>query len=346
MIVDDSPTARAVLARKFEADPRLVVVGRAVDGIDALEQVATLRPDVITLDIEMPRLNGLQTLERLMREHPTPVVMVSSLTKKGAEATLTALELGAVDFIEKPTRNGIIVGAAVDAALCDKVHAAARARVRTRTGVGAAAPPPAAPPVRRERAWARKTVVIASSTGGPQAVRAVLTALPADFPAPIVVVQHMPAGFTRTFADRMHELGPLPAAEARRGDTLQPGHVLIAPGGSHLVVDMQGVVQLTQGEVECGVRPAANVTMASIAAARGFATIGVVLTGMGHDGTRGAGLIRAAGGYVITEAEATCVVYGMPRSVVEAGHTNAMVPLHEIAAAIVDRCQLPARIAS
>jgi two-component system chemotaxis response regulator CheB len=343
LIVDDSPTARAVLARKLAADPGLVVVGKAIDGVEALEQAAQLQPDVITLDIEMPRLNGLQTLERLMRERPTPVVMVSSLTKQGAEATLAALELGAVDFIEKPTRHGVIVGTAVSDELCEKVRQAAHARLRRPGAVTSAVP--ARPPV-AGGGWGRKTVVIASSTGGPQAVRTVLTALPADFAVPVVVVQHMPAGFTRSYAERLNELGPLRVAEARPGDTLEPGRVLLAPGGSHLVFDAKGVATLTQGELECGVRPAANITMESIAAARGFATVGVVLTGMGHDGTRGAGLIRAAGGYIIAEAEETCVVYGMPRSVAQAGYANEVVPLHGIAAAIVQRCQVPARLAS
>lgn len=337
VVVDDSATARAVLVRQLAADPGITVVGRATDGIEALERVAALRPDVVTLDIEMPRLDGLQTLERLMRETPTPVVMVSSLTRKGATATMRALELGAVDFIEKPTRGGTVAPQAV-AALCEKVRAAAAARVRRPPATprtAAAAPVGAAV----HGGWLRRVVVIGASTGGPQALRAVLTALPENLGVPVVVVQHMPAGFTGLLAERLNALGPLPVNEAHAGSMLQDGRVLLAPGGLHLVFDAQGVAHMDDGPTECGVRPSVNVTLESVAALRAWSPLAVVLTGMGVDGTRGAGLIRAAGGEVIAEAASTAIIYGMPRSVAEAGYADEVRPLHEIADAIVRRCR-------
>ena len=372
LVVDDSLTARAVLMRLLQEDDRIEVVGRAVDGLDALEQVKQLRPDVVTLDIEMPRLDGIATLERLMAETPTPVVMVSSLTRKGADATMRALEIGAVDFVEKPTRNGVIVGASVGAlGLAEKVVAAAGARVRrwrptsqphpatqpaersapavsaTAASMGAGAASPralrfaGAPAPARSvgpGSWLRRTVVIGSSTGGPQALHQLLVSLPGDLGVPIVVVQHMPPGFTRSLAERLDSLSALHVSEARPGDRLENGHVLLAPGGHHLLFDAQGVVHLGDGPAECGVRPAINVTMESVVRARGFSIIGVVLTGIGTDGTRGAQLIHDAGGTVLAQDEESSVVYGMPRSVAQAGLADEVHPLDQMAEAVVRWC--------
>ena len=332
VLVDDSATIRSVLRRKLEADGTIEVVGTASDGLEALELIQRTRPDVVTLDIEMPRLDGLGTLERLMATHPTPVVMVSSLTREGADATIRALELGAVDFIEKPAlATG--VGAVVDD-LIAKVRHAAHARVFKPTAASSTPRGPAAPSQSTGMAnarWRKRIVVIGSSTGGPQAVRRVLTALPAGMHVPVVVVQHMPAGFTRSLADRLNDLGPLRVREAEAGMSLTPGEVLIAPGGYHLVFDRRGVASLNQEPAEMGVRPAVNVTMASIAQIPLGNPVAVILTGMGSDGARGAGLIRQAGGYVISEAESSCVVYGMPRAVFEAGHSDEVLPLDAIA---------------
>lgn len=342
LVVDDSATVRAVLARQLDADPALEVVGRAADGLEALELIAALRPDVVTLDIEMPRLDGLGTLERIMTECPTRVVMVSSLTAEGADATIRALELGAVDFIEKPSFGGVAAPHAVHAVV-DEVsqkvrHAAGArlARLRPRPERLAAVPPP---PSRRESRWLPKKVLIGSSTGGPQALRQVLTSLPADFGVPVVVVQHMPGGFTRSLARRLDELSPLSVQEATPGSRLEMGKVLIAPGGFHVTLDGHGVVALNEDEPECGVRPSVNVTAESLARAFGADVIAVVLTGMGSDGTRGAGLIKQAGGSVIVEAEESCVVYGMPRSVVEAGYADRVVSLEGIAGALMRACR-------
>ena len=295
LVVDDSATVRAVLARRLDADPALEVVGRAADGLEALELIAALRPDVVTLDIEMPRLDGLGTLERIMNEHPTRVVMVSSLTAEGADATIRALELGAIDFIEKPSFGGVAAPHAVVDEVSQKVRHAAGARLarqRPRREKPAAVPPP----MRRGSRWLPKKVLIGSSTGGPQALRQVLTSLPADLGVPVVIVQHMPGGFTRSLAQRLDELSPLSVQEAASGSRMEVGKVLMAPGGFHLTFDGHGVVALNEDEPECGVRPSINITAESLARAFGGDVVEVVLTGMGNDGMRGAALIKEVGG--------------------------------------------------
>jgi two-component system chemotaxis response regulator CheB len=339
LVVDDSATVRAVLARRLDADPTLEVVGRAADGLEALELIAALRPDVVTLDIEMPRLDGLGTLERIMNEYPTRVVMVSSFTAEGADATIRALELGAVDFIEKPSFGGVAAPHAVVDEVSQKVRHAAGARLarlRPRPQRPAAVPPA---PSGRESRWLPKKVLIGSSTGGPQALQQVLASLPADLGVPVVVVQHMPGGFTRSLAQRLDELSPLSVQEAAPGSRMEVGKVLLAPGGFHLTLDGDGVVALNEDEPECGVRPSINITAESLVRAFGGDVVAVVLTGMGNDGTRGAALIKEAGGSVIAEAEESCVVYGMPRSVVEAGYADRVVSLEGIAGALARACR-------
>ena len=338
LVVDDSATVRAVLARRLDADPTLEVVGRAADGLEALELIAELRPDVVTLDIEMPRLDGLGTLERIMDECPTRVVMVSSLTAEGADATIRALELGAIDFIEKPSFGGVAAPHAVAGEVSQKVRHAAGARL-TRLRPRPERPPAVPPPLGRESRWLPKKVLIGSSTGGPQALRQVLTSLPGDLGVPVVIVQHMPGGFTRSLAQRLDELSPLSVQEAAPGSRMEVGKALIAPGGFHLTLDGDGVVALNEDKPECGVRPSINVTAESLARAFGEDVVEVVLTGMGNDGTRGAALIKEAGGSVIAEAEESCVVYGMPRSVVEAGYADRVVSLQGIAGALVRVCR-------
>jgi two-component system chemotaxis response regulator CheB len=325
-----------VICRELRADPAIDVVGFARDGIEALEKITELKPDVVTLDIEMPRLNGLQTLERLMVQSPTKVIMVSSLTKAGADATLDALDLGALDFVAKPSSMGSMGLMTVVEELIEKIKHAARSRVvprpkATRTAHTA----PGAPGAR----WRRGAVVIGSSTGGPQALRAVIEQLPADLGVPVLVVQHMPPGFTRALAERLDKLCAIHVEEARPGTRIAAGKVVLAPGGFHMKLRMNGEVELTQEPTECGVRPAVNVTMESVVGLYAGDTLGVVLTGMGHDGTRGGRLIKAAGGRMIAEAESTCVVYGMPRSIVEAGLSDQIVPLGDVGAAIVEMCR-------
>ena len=344
LVADDSLSVRAALIKGLSADPGIEVVGFACDGVEALEQVKALQPDVMTLDVEMPRMDGLRALEEIMKERPTPVVMVSSLTGEGAQVTIRALELGAVDFALKTAPRGLSAVRGLIADLREKIHQAARVNVAAlarRAGRLERAP---AKPQRDEGdgPWMERLVVIASSTGGPQALRSVIPALPADLPAPVMVVQHLPAGFTARLAESLDGASALTVEEARPGTKLSAGRVLVAPGGVHMRVASNGSIRINLDERECGVRPSANPTMESAASFYGAATVGVVMTGMGSDGTRGAALIKEAGGTVIAEDESTCVVYGMPKSVVDEGYADRTTPLPRIAAEIARSCRTPA----
>lgn len=342
LIVDDSAYMRFTLGKALSTHPDLDVVGAARDGQEALELIPKLQPDVVTLDVEMPRLDGLSTLRQIMARWPRPVIMLSSLTTEGARETILALTWGAVDFVTKPTTKANV--AAIMDEVITKIQAAAQARVRARPQ----------PLQYRASAWfgegvtegrgegkstrplrmRDRVVVIGASTGGPGALHTVVPGLSADLPAAVLIVQHMPVGFTRSLAERLDSISALAIKEAAPGDALEVGRALLAPGGFHMTVDENGRIALNQNPAVHGVRPAVDVTMASVAQRYGAHTIGVVLTGMGRDGTNGALLIRSAGGQVIVEDESTCVVWGMPRSVVEAGAADRVVPLPEVAAAI------------
>ena len=341
LVVDDSASVRAALIKGLSADPGIDVIGFARDGVEALSKVKALKPDVVTLDVEMPRMDGVHALEQIMADQPTPVVMVSSLTGGGAETTIRALELGAVDFVLKKAARGTSAVQGLVTELREKVRQAATANVTggareiSRRSKAAAA---ARRRARKARPCEKRAVVIASSTGGPQALRRVIPALPGDLPVPVLVVQHLPAGFTARMAQSLDSVSPLRVEEARLGGEVSVGQVLIAPGGVHMRISSNGAIRLTLEEREVGVRPAANATMESAALTYGAGTLGVVLTGMGSDGTRGARLIKDAGGEIIAQDESTCVVYGMPKSVVEAGYADHVVPLPDIASAITDLC--------
>jgi len=330
LVVDDSAFIRHAVSKHLGADPEVEVIGQATDGLDALEQVRKLKPDVVTLDVEMPRLDGLGMLERLMRERPTPVVMLSSVTSEGADATMRALALGAVDFVTKPSLN-VTVGR-VMAELIAKIKAAAASRVKPKP-IPLRPAPPAAREARSLRPLRRndKVLVIGSSTGGPRALYEVIPALPADLPVAVLVVQHMPAGFTRSLAQRLDQATALVVKEAETGDSLRAHQVLVAPGGYHMLIGENGAVALDDGPTVNGVRPSVDVTMKALAEHYGPRVVAVVLTGMGRDGMAGALAIKARGGRVIAEDESTCVVYGMPKSVVEAGAVDKIVPLPDIA---------------
>lgn len=337
LVVDDSAFMRLTLTRHLEEAPGLAVVGAAHDGEEALRMIPDLNPDVITLDVEMPRLDGLSTLREIMDRFPRPVVMLSSLTAEGASETVQALTLGAVDFIQKPDTKANI-GAILPDVLA-KIRHAADAKVR-RIAMGTAPPP--APKENRDAKDVRplrqgdRVVMLGASTGGPFALSTVVAGLPADLPAALIIVQHMPAGFTRSLADRLDNLCPLAIKEAAEGDRLETGKGLLAPGGFHMRVDERGTISLDRGPTLHGVRPAVDVTMATVAQHFGRTTVAAVLTGMGRDGTQGCQLIHAAGGKVVAEHESTCVVWGMPRSVTEAGVADRVAPLPSVAAAIVE----------
>lgn len=317
LVVDDSALIREVLSRMLSRDGDIVVVGTATDPIDARAKIKALNPDVVTLDIEMPNMNGLAFLDRLMRLRPTPVVMVSTLTKKGASETLLALELGAVDFVAKPSADFEGGIEAFGAGLRDKIRAAAKSDVRSR--VDRADVPNVA--VRTAAAPSGALIAIGASTGGVEAIRAVLTQLPLDCP-PIVIAQHMPAGFTSRFAARLDELCAIKVVEAEDRMPLVAGHAYVARGDYHLRVERssgQLKCRLGQENPESGHRPSVDVLFASVAHAVGPFAVGVILTGMGRDGARGLKLMREAGAYTIGQSQASSLVYGMPRVAFEEG---------------------------
>jgi two-component system chemotaxis response regulator CheB len=327
LIVDDSAFARYSITRLVGADSEIEIVDSARDGVEALEKVSQLHPDVITLDVEMPRMNGLETLQKIMADNPTPVLMVSSLTSEGSDTTLRALELGAVDFFLKSSPSCPTGYYGAENRLLDKIHLASRldkGKLNRYNG-RPAHKVEVKPAERKPGGTPRNIIAIASSTGGPGALYTVIPQLPQDLPAAVLVVQHMPPAFTKSLSDRLNELSPLSVKEAQEGDQITEGRVLVAPGGFHM-------------EVEHGLRPAADIMLASVARLYGKNTICVVLTGMGSDGTKGATLIKSAGGRVIAQNEATCVVYGMPRSVVEAGAADQVLPLNDIAGQVSRLC--------
>ena len=353
LVVDDSVVVRRMVTDILREDPGIEVVGTAANGRIALARIEQLRPDLVTLDVEMPVLDGLGTLEELRPRHPRlPVVMFSTLTARGAEATMDALERGASDFVTKPSHAASVdeARAAVRAQLVPKIHARAAA-------AGARPPPPGRPPppppARAPAAAAAAAaagaaggrvdlLVLGASTGGPDALTELLTALPGDLPVPVLVTQHMPAVFTRYFAGRLDQKCALTVSEAEDGQPLLPGHVLVAPGGHHLQVGgapHARVARLDQGPQENFCRPAVDVMFRSAAATHGRHVLGVVLTGMGADGAAGSLDVLLAGGRVLVQDEATSVVWGMPGAVVAAGAAQEVLPLAALAPAVLTRCR-------
>jgi two-component system chemotaxis response regulator CheB len=342
LVVDDSAFMRKMICEILGRDPELCVVGPARDGADALLKLETLQPDVITLDVEMPVLDGFGTLAEIMRRRPIPVVMLSSLTQRGAEATLRCLEMGAVDFVGKPSGSISLDIEKVAADLILKVKAAAKARLHIVPAHPLAAPPafvPAALPRQSQagRPQGRNAgvLVIGSSTGGPRALQTLIPGLPADLGLPVVIVQHMPPGFTASLAQRLDGISPLDVREAAEGDRLRTGLILVAPGGRHLEFDSGGVAHLTDAPPVHGVRPSVDVTLASLTRLYGPRITAVLLTGMGRDGARGLKTIHDLGGNTFAEDETTCTVYGMPKAAVELGGVGCLLPLPQIAPALM-----------
>ncbi len=333
LVVDDSAFMRFTISQNLGSRAEINVVGTARDGQEALQLIPALNPDVVTLDVEMPRLDGISTLREIMARFPRPVVMLSSLTREGAVTTIQALTLGAVDFITKPERQLDIQTVMEEAA--GKIVRAARAQIRP-----VAIPLPVQPvqpvvekPVRL-RLPSDPIVLIGSSTGGPRALNEVIPALSASIPAALVIVQHMPAGFTHSLAERLNATSRLKVREAQPGDRLMVGQALVAPGGFHMLLDENDQVTLNQNSPVHGVRPSIDVTLTALVQRYGKRVISVILTGMGSDGTNGSVLLNSLGGTVIAEHESTCVVWGMPRSVVEKHAASVVVPLPDVAAAI------------
>jgi two-component system chemotaxis response regulator CheB len=365
LVVDDSAVVRNVLTRVLSRDPEIEVVGAAGDPYEARDKIVSLQPDVVTLDIEMPRMDGLAFLDKLMTHHPLPVVMCSSVTHEGAGLSLKAMELGAVDVVGKP-RSAEIEGlhdAAIE--LVDKVKAAAKARVRPRrlpppgaadekgqplavAGVGRvrgtngrkAAVLEAPPDLKRTQ---RKIIAIGASTGGTEALRVVLESLPREIPG-IVIVQHMPEHFTLAFANRLDSLCEIEVREAKSGDRIRPGLALIARGNSHLIVRKSGAylaADVRNGPLICRHRPSIEALFQSVAAAAGPAAVGVMLTGMGNDGANAMALLKQAGALNIAQDEASSVVFGMPKEAIKAGGVDRVEHLDRIPKAIIEFCCRP-----
>lgn len=337
LIVDDSSYMRFVLGKILGQDAGIQVVGGARDGVDALAQIPALDPDVITLDIEMPRMDGFETLRRIMRERPTPVIMVSSYSEKDENATIRALEMGAVDFVRKPGKGKSLTMVAVQDELIAKIKMAASVHPEASAGNGenglAAPAKPAQPLPPREM---KKLVVIGSSTGGPKALAKIMPSMAADAPLGILIVQHMPAGFTASLASRLDQISAFHVTEAREGDLLAAGRAFVAPGGFHLRIRPGGRLHLSASASVNNVRPAADVTLEDAAELYRDKVIAVVLTGMGNDGARGGAAVRARGGVAIAQNPATCVVDGMPASLIQSGNADHIVPLGRMAREIQD----------
>lgn len=328
LIVDDSRFVRQAVARMLAA-PDIEVVGQARDGREGIALARELRPDVVTLDVQMPTLGGLETLEKLMAEGPFRVLLLSSLTSEGAEVTLRGLELGALDFVDKTTAQGHMNLLSLTDELRVKVRALANAPYPAR-GEASPLPPPLAPVGTR----GGQVVVIGASTGGPSALQAVVPRLPKGFPAAVLIVQHIPVGFTRSLAERLASRSALGVHEAQDNEPIRPGQVLIAPAGIHMKVEMRGgtaTIRLDDQPKDSLHRPSADVLMSSVAKVFGKRAVGVVLTGMGSDGTLGLRDIRNAGGRTLAESEESCVIYGMPKAAIEAGVVDRVAPLPRMA---------------
>lgn len=341
LVVDDSALIREVLSSLLSAGDDIHVVGTACDPIDARGKIKTLNPDVVTLDIEMPNMNGLAFLEKIMRLRPTPVVMISTLTQKGAQETLLALELGAVDFVAKPGHDLAGGLEQFGREVRDKVIAASQSDVRGRAMARQPSAQrdatPAKPVATGAKVSSNALIAIGASTGGVEAVKTVLSGMPADCP-PIVIAQHMPAGFTARFAQRLNETCALTVMEAKERLVLEPGHAYVAPGSAHLRIEK------SSGQLKCrlgddgsvsGHRPSVDVLFESVAKQVGGDAVGAILTGMGKDGAKGMKMMHDAGCYTLGQSKSSALIYGMPRAAMELGAVDEEAPVEKIAAMLI-----------
>jgi two-component system chemotaxis response regulator CheB len=338
LVVDDSALMRKLIPIILERDPDIEVIGTAMDGAFAIRKIAELHPDVVTLDLEMPRMDGIETLRMIMRNAPLPVIVFSSHSKEGAYATFKALALGAIDFVAKPQDAAAGHLDPVAFQLIEKIKIAKRA------GGTKTVPKPqaevVAPAKKRSRAALppNRVIAIGISTGGPNALQYLFSQIPGDFPATFVVVQHMPEGFTEMFARRLDECCALSVQEAKSGDLLVAGRVLVCPGNRHIMVRRMprgDMVVLSDSPAINGHRPSADVLFHSVAQEFALSSVGILMTGMGEDGSEGLGAIKAAGGHTIVQSEETCVVPGMPRAAILKGYAGKVLPLDNLAAYLV-----------
>ncbi|MDR6883878.1 chemotaxis response regulator protein-glutamate methylesterase [Bacillus sp. 3255] len=354
LVVDDSVFMRKIISDLISENPQYNIIGTAKNGQEAIEQVKLLKPDAVTMDIEMPIMNGLDALQRIMAEHPTPIIMLSSLTEEGAAETIKALEWGAVDFIRKPSGSISLDLYKVKQLLHEKLHMAVRTKLRTFQPIQQAAPLPKLnqlPQIPNRALKQPETklvsttgsthfdhlVAIGTSTGGPRALHQVISNIPAGFPAPILIVQHMPPNFTKSLAQRLNDISQIQVFEAADGDVLKPATAYVAPGGWHMVVhkDVNRTykIRLTKEEPRSGHRPSVDVMFESLLDLSELKRHIVLMTGMGSDGARGMFSLRQSGVQTtIAESEETCVVYGMPRAAVEMQAAMHVLPQQEIAA--------------
>ena len=341
LIVDDSALIRGVMKEIINSQPDMEVVGVAPDPLVARELIKQTNPDVLTLDVEMPKMDGLEFLEKLMRLRPMPVVMVSSLTEQGSEITLRALELGAIDFVTKPKisiQSGMLEYAEL---ISEKIRIASKARIRPRSLIhdaqGRAAGDTLAP-LRNPLTSSEKLIIIGASTGGTEAIKDFLMQLPSDCPG-VLITQHMPEGFTRSFANRLNKLCKISVVEAEGGERVLPGHAYLAPGHSHLMLVRSGanyMTKLDQGPPVNRHRPSVDVLFRSAALNAGKNAVGVILTGMGKDGAAGMLEMKNAGAYNLAQDEASCVVFGMPKEAIAIGATHDVAPLHELPGRVLE----------
>jgi two-component system chemotaxis response regulator CheB len=338
LVVDDSALMRKLIPLILERDPEIEVVGTAMDGAFALRKIAELHPDVVTLDLEMPRMDGLETLRSIMRTAPLPVIVFSTHSKEGAYSTFKALAFGAIDFVAKPKNAAAGNLDPIANQLAEKIKVARRA------GAPKTIPnfEPEVPAARKDRSRStlppNRVIAIGISTGGPNALQYLLSQIPGDFPAAFVIVQHMPEGFTEMFARRLDECCALEVQEAKSGDLLLAGRALICPGNRHLMVRRMPrgeMVVLSDGPTINGHRPSVDVLFHSVAQEFALTAVGLIMTGMGDDGAEGLGAIKAAGGITLAQSEETCVVSGMPRAAMLKGYVNKVLPLDGIAAYLV-----------
>jgi two-component system chemotaxis response regulator CheB len=337
LVVDDSAYVRKVVAQMLSRSPFIEVVGAARNGIDALEMVGQLQPDVVTCDLNMPLLGGVEFVTEQMARRPLPIIIISIAAGAGAQV-LAALDAGAVDFVQKPTALATEKLMEIADELVEKVKAAAHAPMRRDRVVTGAAPSRVLSP--GSTRGNVDIVVLGISTGGPQGLKVVIPRLPADFPVPVVMVMHMPVGYTEMYARNLNELSAVTVIEAAEGQVLRPGTAYLAPAGRHLTLRRKESTVVTHLDVrplDTPHRPSVDVLFQSAAEAFDSRVLGVVMTGMGSDGREGAAWIKARGGCIFAEAEESCVVYGMPRSVVEAGLTDDVFPLELMAQAIMER---------
>jgi two-component system chemotaxis response regulator CheB len=341
LVVDDSGYVITAVTNRLNSDPDIEVIDSARNGIEAVEKVKSLKPDVVTMDVIMPQMDGIAALKIIMEECPTPVVMLSALTSENADTTLKALDIGAVDFFLKPSA----INPVADDTLAAKIKTAARSKLIKNGHSRADTDSKKKRTTQEKTSTFKKLVIIGASTGGPRSLMQIVPAIPEDIPAAFLIVQHLPPVFTRSLAERLDQVSKIAVVEAEDGSIARKGRILVAPGDYHMLIETGGRIRLDQSPHVLGVRPAVDVTMKSAVAKFGAAVIGVILTGMGIDGTQGASYIKAAGGKVIAQDEATSAVYGMPMSVAKAGFTDQILPLEKIADGIIDACVAREKVA-